>query len=186
MFITHMPFDIFQWLRIFCIHNLRFCLNDIQESSESGQPFLHHFRKLYQNLDRTDKNANIKRIHCQICRLHLSMCNQPASKHQRHQIHHPLKEQIASCKTTHTTIICILWAQKTLIALFKFFPFNVFIRKRLYHTNSCQRILKAGIQISDLTSVIHKCCLHLLILSIRKKQHNCHNHQKRNCQFPVD
>ena len=184
--IADIAFYIRQGPRICCIHNFRLRLDHIQEAPKTGQAFLHHLRKLHQNLDRADENADIQCIHRQITDRHLSMRDQPSAKHQRREIHHSLKEQISTHKASHATIVCIFGNKKSLIAFFKFFLLDPFVRKRLHHTNTGQRILQTGIDISDFSAVVHECLLHFAILPIRKNQHNNYKHQHRNRQSPVD
>ena len=114
------------------------------------------------------------------------MCDQPSSEYQRYQIHHPLKEQVAAHKASHTFIIGILGTQKSLVAFSELLPFNLFICKGLYNTDPGQRILKTRINIPDLTPVVHECRLHLLILPVREEQHEHYQNQKRYCQSPVN
>ena len=83
-------------------------------------------------------------------------------------------------------IVCILGYQKSFIAFLEFLPFNLFICKRLHHTDSRQRILQTGIDIPDLSPVVHKSLLHLTVLFIRKDQHKYNHHKQRNRQSPVD
>ena len=79
--IADIAFYIRQSPRICCIYNFRLRLDHIQESPKTGQSFLHHLRKLHQNLDRADENADIQCIHRQITDRHLSMCDQPSAEH---------------------------------------------------------------------------------------------------------
>ena len=184
--IADIAFYIRQGPRICCIHNFRLRLDHIQETSKTRQAFLHHLRKLHQNLDRADENADIQCIHRQITDGHLSMCDQPSAKHQCREIHHSLEEQISTHKASHATIVRVFGNKKSLIAFIKFFLFNTFICKRLHHTNTGQCILQTGIDISYLSAVVHERLLHFAVLPIGKNQHNNYEHQHRNRQTPID
>ena len=81
IFIFHFTLYIFKWLCIRCIYNLRLRLHNIQKAPETGKTFLHHLGKLHKNLDRTDKNSDVKRIHGKICSFHFPMCDQPSAEH---------------------------------------------------------------------------------------------------------
>ena len=108
IFIIHISLHVIKQLCIRCIRNLRLCLDHVQKSPKSGQTFLHHLSQLHKNLNRTDKDSDIKRIHSKISYFHLPMGYEPASKYKRNQIHHALKEQISTHKASHTLIVRFL------------------------------------------------------------------------------
>ena len=186
IFIGYVTAYICQWFRIFCILDIRLCLDHVKKSAKSGQSFLHHLCQLDKNLYRADKDSNVKCIHGKICCFHFSVCDQPAAKDQCHQVHHSLEKQIAAHKTAHAAVIFIFGDQKSFIASPEFFPLNLLICKRLYYTDPGKSILKACVDISDLASVVHKRCLHAAILTQGKQQHQHDKKQKRHCQSPVD
>ena len=147
---------------------------------------MHHFRQLHKNLDRTDKDSDIERIHGKICHLHLTLRDQPAAKYKRHQIHQPLKEQVAAHKRPHAAIIGVLGFQKIFIAVAEFLTLNFFIGKGLHNTDSRQCVLQARVDITDLLPVIHKGCLHPFVLSIRKQDHEKYEYQKWDSKPSID
>ena len=67
IFIADAAFHIFEFYCIRSILNLRLSLHNIKETTETGKSFLHHFHQLYENLDRTDEDSDIKSIHRKIC-----------------------------------------------------------------------------------------------------------------------
>ena len=83
-------------------------------------------------------------------------------------------------------IIIPLGNQKCFITLFKFLVFNLFISKRLHHTDTVQSILQAGVYISDLSSVFHKSFLHSCVLLKRKYKHDNDQNDQWKCQLLID
>ena len=73
-----------------------------------------------------------------------------------------------------------------MIALLKLLPFNILIGKGLHHPDTGQRILQAGVHISDLAPVLHESLLHPLVLPQRKEKHTENQNNKRQSQPPVD
>ncbi len=144
-----------------CIHDLRNSLHDIEKPSETGQALSASFPyQLYQNLDRTDKDANIQRIHCQVCSLHLSTGDQPAAKHQRHQIHQ--SPERTNCRTRKTIPCSGSYAffeqeERPGCSFLNFSRSMIFIREGLYH-HGYRPACPAGWRsdISDLAAVIHE------------------------------
>ena len=73
-----------------------------------------------------------------------------------------------------------------MIALCKFFPFNVLVGKRLDHTNAGQGILQAGVDVANLAAVVKESLLHPFILADGKDQHADDQDGQRDGEPPVD
>ena len=186
MIVTYMTFHILKFHSIIGIFDLRFRFHHIQETTETGKAFLHHFHKFHQDLDRADEDSDIQGIHGKIPGLHFTLGDQITTVNQSHQIHHTLEKQVGAHETTHTVVIITLGNKECFVALFKFFPLNVLICKRLHHADSGKGILKTGIHIADLTPVFHEGFLHFCILAEGKNEHHDHQDDQRQCQLFVD
>ena len=73
-----------------------------------------------------------------------------------------------------------------MIALFKFVALDLFICKRLHYADASQRILKAGVDISNLPAVFHEGLLHPAVLPEREDEHTENQNNQREGKPPVD
>ena len=181
-----MPFDICEFLCIRCVFDFCRCFHDIKKTTETGKTLLHHFHQFNQNLNRADKNSNVKSIHGQVSSLHFTAGNKISTIYQSNQIHHSLKEKIGTHETSHTTVIIPFGNKKSFIAFFKFRMLNIFIGKGLHNTDTGESILKTGIYITDLSPVFHKSFLHPGILPEREQKHQNNQNDQRKRQLFVD
>ena len=185
-FIADPAFHIGKGMGIRRVHDLRFRLHHIQETAESGKAFLHHLDQFYKDLDGTDKNADVKRVHGKISHFHLTFRDQIPSEDKGDQVHHALKEQIPSHKTAHTVVVIPFRQQERMVAFAEFFPLNLLIGKGLYDADTGQSVLQTGVYISDLPAVLHECFLHPLVLPEREEEHAKYQDDQRKRQHPVD
>ena len=165
VFIGDSALDIGERLCVRLVLDLDLCAHHIQVAAEAGEAFLHHFHQLYQDLDGTDKDADIEGVHGQIHHVHPALGDEIAAVDQGHQVHHALEEKIPSGEIAHTFVVGVLGAEEALIAPGEFLPFNVLVGEGLYHPDAGQGVLEAGVHISDLATVVQKvACIRLFWL----------------------
>ena len=70
-----MTFHIGKIHGIRCILNIRRGFHNIKKTAETGKTLLHHFHQFYQNLYRTDEDADIQGIHSQVGSRHFAIGN---------------------------------------------------------------------------------------------------------------
>ena len=172
MIIIYDTLNILQLLCIRCILNIRLCFNDFKESFKPGIALLKHLCKFNEHLNRGNKDVDIQGIGRKRNWIECSVGNKISTRNQNRQVQHPLKEIISCMKQSHPVIVIRLGLQKQLIAVRKFITLNVFIGEGFDNTDTGQRILQACIDTGNLTAVIHKGCLHFLILKHTENQHD--------------
>ena len=186
MVVTHMSFHVSKLHSVVCIPDLGFCFHYIQETAEAGKALLHHFHKLYQDLDGADEDSDIQGIHGKIRSLHFTLSDQIAAVNQSYQVHHALEKQVGAHEASHAMVIITLGNKERFVTSFKFFTLDVLICEGLHHADPGKRILKTGIYISDLTTVFHEGFLHFCILAEGKHKHHDHQEDQRQCKLLVD
>ena len=186
VFVGNISLDIGERLCVRSVFDICFGLHHVQVTAESGHTLLHHFHQLYQNLDRTDKDADIECVHGQVYHIHSSVGDQITAVDESYQIHHTLEEQVSSGKVTHAFVVGVLGKQEAMVAPGKFLPLNIFIRKGLHNADPGQSILETGVDVPDFTAVIQEGGLHPFILADGKYQHTENQNRQRDCQLPVD
>src|SRR5699024_1071261 len=171
---------------IFFIDNFRFRLDNIQETSETGQSLLDHFRQFHEHLDRADKNTDVQGVHGKICRRHFTEGNEDAAGCQSDQVHKPLEKCISALECSHGTIVILLGEKEVFIPFVEFSALNIFISKRLNDPNAFQRILKGSVDVADFAAVVQEGCLHPLILVSAENDHKNDDSCQNQSQFPLN
>ena len=181
-----MALYICKGLRVRRILDLRLCFHDCQEALEAGKALLEHFRKLHQDLDGADENADVEGVHGQVCRLHLPDGDKVSSGHQDGQIHHALEKQGACVEFSHGPVVIVPGADEVLVAPSELFPFDLFVGKGLDHTDPGQGILETGVDVADLSPVVHEGLMHPGVLAAAEKHHKKDHHGQQESQLPID
>lgn len=78
----------------------------------------------------------------------------PATRTVR--IHHALEKQGACVEFSHGPVVIVPGADEILVAPSELFPFDLFIGKGLDHTDPGQGILETGVDVDDLSPVVHE------------------------------
>ena len=73
-----------------------------------------------------------------------------------------------------------------MVAFSEFLALDFFISKRLDNADACQCILQTGIDVADLSAVLHECLLHPLILAERENEHTQNENDEGKRKPPVN
>ena len=97
-----------------------------------------------------------------------------------------LEEKVPPHEISHAVIIVPLGNKESMVAFSELFALNLFVCKRLDDTDACQRILQAGVDVADLSAVLHKGLLHPLVLAEREDEHTQNKNDEGKRKPPVD
>ena len=89
-------------------------------------------------------------------------------------------------EAAHGLIVVVTGPDKVFVAVSKLFPFNVFIGEGLNDADPGEGVLEPGVDIPDLSPVIHKGFLHAFILTDTEPYHERHDDGQADGQLSVD
>ena len=183
---SNIPLRMFTGHRIRLVKDLNIAVHDLYKTLDSCHAALKLLRKLDDPPDCSNQCTHIHHIGHQITGHDLSSDHKDTARHQQYQIHHTVKGSGRSLKSRHKLISFLLDMKEIDIVLLKLLFFLFLIGKSLHHLLPEKAVLNAGVQLTDLHTLLTERLPHTQIDHRAGHHHNRYHRKKDQCQTKAD